>query len=88
MPRGVAALGTVKLTVCLCVRILCSIICPHKLSIQRELALHQKRLLFLATGVEKEKQSIVKCFNARKQPFVNFNLFHNIVHIAHSVPRV
>ncbi len=43
---------------CCCLfRILCSIICPHKLSIH--LALHQSACYLLATRVKKEQQSIV-----------------------------
>ncbi len=48
-------------------RILCSVICPQKLSINLWLSLAPKRLLFVATRVKKEQrtvQSILQCQKA------------------------
>ncbi len=65
---------------CCCLfRILCSIICPHKLSIQRmTYSLAPKRLLFVSYKSQKRAAKYSQLF---KQPSVNFNLLHNIVRI-------
>ncbi len=75
---------------CCCLfRILCSIICPHKLSIQPLLSVAPKRLLFVSYNSQKRAAKYSQFFTVRKQPSVNFNLLHNnyCAH-AHSVTCV
>ncbi len=71
---------------CSLFRILCSIICPHKQSIQpTTLALEQSACYLLATRLKKEQQSIVNSSmpESSHPTFCTIYCAH-----AHSVPRV